>query len=141
VLERSDRRSRRRLAEDPLEPADVAPGARDLVLPKCHYRAAGAPHDLLHLGAVHRLDDPDRRRRGVGTLLGLGGEKGVPGREATIAQWFAWLFSDAALATVSGLFVIATISAVVGYGVSLMFWRWWQGRKWRRRARERPRDV
>jgi uncharacterized protein (DUF2062 family) len=77
----------------------------------------------------------------VGTLFGLGGEKGVPGREATVAQWFAWLFSDAALATVSGLFVIATLSAIVGYGVSLLFWRWWQGRKWRRRARGGSPDV
>ncbi|HEU0135523.1 MAG TPA: DUF2062 domain-containing protein [Allosphingosinicella sp.] len=71
----------------------------------------------------------------LGDSLGLGGHKGVPGREATISDWFTWLFSDAAMATVSGLFIIAVISAVIGYFASILIWRWWTAHKWRRRAR------
>jgi uncharacterized protein (DUF2062 family) len=70
----------------------------------------------------------------VGGTLGLGGEKGVPGRHSSVSQWFAWLFSDAALATVSGLLVIASVAAALGYFASIWIWRWWQGRKWRRRS-------
>ncbi|HYJ82226.1 MAG TPA: DUF2062 domain-containing protein [Allosphingosinicella sp.] len=70
----------------------------------------------------------------VGSSLGLGGHTGVPGREATIREWFTWLFSDAALATVSGLFIIAALSALVGYFASILIWRWWTARKWRRRT-------
>ncbi|HEX8309630.1 MAG TPA: DUF2062 domain-containing protein [Allosphingosinicella sp.] len=77
----------------------------------------------------------------VGDSLGVGGQHGVPGREATIRQWFEWLFSDAALATVSGLFVIAALSALVGYFASILVWRWWTARKWRRRARGELLDV
>ena len=71
----------------------------------------------------------------VGSLLGLAGEKGVPGRGATIREWLTWLFSDAALATVSGLVIIASVCAAIGYFLSIFVWRWWQGRKWRRRMR------
>ena len=70
----------------------------------------------------------------LGDSLGLGGSKGVPGRDATIAEWFAWLFSDAALAMVSGLLIIASLSALVGYLASILVWRWWTARKWRRRT-------
>jgi hypothetical protein len=77
----------------------------------------------------------------LGSGLGLGGQQGVPGRQATIAQWLAWLFSDAALATVSGLFIIATASAALSYFASILFWRWWTARKWRRRGRRAIRDV
>jgi uncharacterized protein (DUF2062 family) len=49
-------------------------------------------------------------------------------------EWAGWLFSDAAPALVSGLFVIAVVSGIVGYFLSILIWRWWQGRKWRRRA-------
>lgn len=77
----------------------------------------------------------------VGSGLGFGGHKGVPGREASIAEWFAWLFSDAALATVSGLFIIAIVAALVTYFVSTWIWRWWTARKWRRRAHGRPQGL
>jgi uncharacterized protein (DUF2062 family) len=50
------------------------------------------------------------------------------------AEWVSWLLSDAAPALVSGLFIIATVSAAVGWFVSRIIWRWWQGRKWKRRA-------
>jgi len=73
----------------------------------------------------------------VGTSLGLGGVRGVPGRNASMAEWVSWLFSDAALATVTGLFLIATVTAAVSYLVSMLIWRWWTGRKWRRRASRR----
>jgi uncharacterized protein (DUF2062 family) len=33
-----------------------------------------------------------------------------------------------------GLFVIATMLAVIGYFGSSIFWRWWIGRKWRSRT-------
>ena len=77
----------------------------------------------------------------VGSGLGFGGYKGVPGREASLAEWFTWLFSDAALATVSGLFIIASVTALVTYLVSVWIWRWWIARKWRRRALRRPQGI
>ncbi|HEX8579777.1 MAG TPA: DUF2062 domain-containing protein [Allosphingosinicella sp.] len=57
---------------------------------------------------------------------------------ASTSEWFAWLFSDAAPALVTGLFIIAVAAGLLGYLLSILFWRWWQGKKWRRRAR-RPR--
>lgn len=54
-------------------------------------------------------------------------------RRAGAGEWFAWLFSDAAPALVSGLFVIASASAIVGYVVSVFAWRWWTAVKWKRR--------
>lgn len=54
---------------------------------------------------------------------------------APASAWLGWLLSDAAPAVVSGLFIIAVASAFVGYGVSVVVWRWWVQRKWRRRAR------
>jgi len=71
----------------------------------------------------------------VGSGLGFGGRAGVPGREAGIGEWIAWLFSDAALATVTGLLIIASVSALVSYFGTILFWRWWTARKWRRRAK------
>ena len=70
----------------------------------------------------------------VGSSLGLGGHTGVPGREATIREWVSWLFSDAAVAMVSGLFIIAALSALTGYLASILVWRWWTAHKWRRRT-------
>ena len=77
----------------------------------------------------------------VGSGLGFGGQKGVPGREAGIGDWIAWLFSDAALATVTGLFIVATVSAVVAYVATTLFWRWRTGRKWRRRLNRAKADI
>jgi hypothetical protein len=53
---------------------------------------------------------------------------------APLSDWLAWLASDAAPALVIGLFIIAVVSAVIGYFLSVFVWRWWIGRKWRRRA-------
>lgn len=73
----------------------------------------------------------------VGSSLGLGGQKGIPGRQASLETWLGWLFSDAALATVGGLFVIASATAALSYFLSIWVWRWWAGRKWKRRAVKR----
>ena len=56
-------------------------------------------------------------------------------RGAGIGEWLAWLGSDAAPALVSGLFIIGSVSALVGYVVALFGWRWWSARKWKRRSR------
>jgi hypothetical protein len=70
----------------------------------------------------------------VGSFFGLGGQRVIPGRSASIGDWFDWMFSDAAPALISGLFIIAVGSAIVGYFLSVWIWRWWQGRKWQRRS-------
>jgi uncharacterized protein (DUF2062 family) len=54
---------------------------------------------------------------------------------AGLSRWFDWLVSDAAPAMITGLFLIAVASAFVGYGVSIVVWRWWIGTKWRKRTR------
>jgi hypothetical protein len=56
-------------------------------------------------------------------------------RRAPVAEWLAWLGSDAAPALVSGLLLIAAASALIGFVVSMVAWRWWIARKWRRRRR------
>jgi uncharacterized protein (DUF2062 family) len=55
-------------------------------------------------------------------------------RRAGAGEWLAWLASDAAPAMVCGLFVIAFAAAAIGYLVAGLVWRWWQGRKWKRRG-------
>ena len=69
----------------------------------------------------------------VGSSLGIGGYKAYPARDAGMNEWLTWLFSDAALATVAGLFIIASATALLSYFASVLVWRWWTGRKWRRR--------
>ncbi len=59
-------------------------------------------------------------------------------RHAGIDEWFAWLASDAAPSLLSGLLIIATAAAALGYLVSLFAWRWWTGHKWRRRNLGEP---
>ncbi|MEA3051661.1 MAG: uncharacterized protein QOG72_564 [Sphingomonadales bacterium] len=60
---------------------------------------------------------------------------------AGLGAWGKWLLSDAAPALVSGLFIIAFGTALVGYLASILIWRWWTAHKWRRRARREPLDV
>jgi len=55
-------------------------------------------------------------------------------RGAGVGEWAGWLFSDAAPALVSGLFLIALLSGAIGYFLAAFVWRWWTGRKWRRRG-------
>ena len=54
-------------------------------------------------------------------------------RGASLRDWSGWLLSDAAPALVFGLLLISIGSALIGYAVSAVTWRWWQARK--RRAR------
>jgi uncharacterized protein (DUF2062 family) len=60
---------------------------------------------------------------------------------AGVGEWLAWMFSDAAPALVTGLFLIASVAGLLGYFLSILVWRWWQARKWRRRARRASRDI
>jgi uncharacterized protein (DUF2062 family) len=54
-------------------------------------------------------------------------------RGKPVSVWLQWLWSDAAPALISGLFLIGLGVALAGYIVSLVVWRWWIGRKWRQR--------
>ena len=74
----------------------------------------------------------------VGNQLGfhadLAAFQALYARGASLGEWAAWLFSDAAPALVSGLFLIALGTGAAGYLLALVLWRWWTVRKWRRRA-------
>ena len=78
----------------------------------------------------------------VGNLFGFHADKAAVfemyARGASPGEWITWLFSDAAPALVSGLFLIALASGAIGYLVSVLIWRWWTGRKWRRRGMRNP---
>jgi uncharacterized protein (DUF2062 family) len=50
-------------------------------------------------------------------------------------QLAEWLFSEAAPAMLTGLFIISVVCAAIGYVASALFWRWWIVRKWRRRSK------
>lgn len=56
---------------------------------------------------------------------------------ATLGEWTQWLASSAAPALVIGLFTIAVVLAAAGYLAASFLWRYWIGRKWRSRARDR----
>jgi uncharacterized protein (DUF2062 family) len=56
-------------------------------------------------------------------------------------EWLSWMFSDAAPALVTGLAIIALVAGLVGYFLSILVWRWWQARKWRRRARRAQGEI
>ena len=60
---------------------------------------------------------------------------------APLSDWLAWLASDAAPALVIGLFIIGVVSAAIGYVIAIFTWRWWVGRKWRRRAQRLARTA
>jgi uncharacterized protein (DUF2062 family) len=55
-------------------------------------------------------------------------------RGAGVSEWLAWLLSDAAPALIAGLFVISALLAVAGYFLTVVGWRQWIGRKWRKRG-------
>lgn len=56
---------------------------------------------------------------------------------ASLVEWFNWLVSEAAPAMLAGLSVIAVVSAVIGYAIAALGWRWWLIRKWQRRGHGR----
>lgn len=55
-------------------------------------------------------------------------------RNAPLSAWAEWLVSSAAPAMLTGLFLIALLSAVVGYVIAAISWRIWLSRKWKARA-------
>jgi len=55
-------------------------------------------------------------------------------RNAPLSAWAEWLVSSAAPAMLTGLFLIALLSAVVGYVIAAVSWRIWLSRKWKARA-------
>src|SRR5687768_2835897 len=73
----------------------------------------------------------------VGSFFGFGADIGTVramlARGTSLDSWLTWLLSDAALGILCGLAVIAAVSAAIGYLISILIWRWWTGRKWRRR--------
>jgi uncharacterized protein (DUF2062 family) len=54
--------------------------------------------------------------------------------ESEAISWLQWLLSDAAPATALGLVVISAVGAAIGYLIASFGWRYWIGRKWKRRA-------
>ncbi|HEX7783977.1 MAG TPA: DUF2062 domain-containing protein [Sphingobium sp.] len=52
---------------------------------------------------------------------------------ASSGRWCAWLFSEAAPALLFGLLIISAVTAIVGYFLSIWFWRARMGRKWHAR--------
>ena len=73
--ERGEPRRRRGLAEDALQPGEVAPGRQDLFVGQRDDRPAGARDRLLGLLPVGGLGDADRRRHREGALRRLAGEE------------------------------------------------------------------
>jgi uncharacterized protein (DUF2062 family) len=55
-------------------------------------------------------------------------------RGASVADWLAWLGTDAAPSLVIGLFLISLVVSILGYFVSALGWRWWTAHK--RKARQ-----
>jgi uncharacterized protein len=52
---------------------------------------------------------------------------------APLAEWARWLLSEAAPAMLAGLLIIAVVTAIIGYILSVFLWRWWLVRKWNAR--------
>ncbi|WP_298191328.1 DUF2062 domain-containing protein [Novosphingobium sp.] len=73
----------------------------------------------------------------VGGFLGLDADfatfQALIAKGAGLGEWAVWLVSSAAPAMVLGLLAIATVSALVGYGASILIWRWWTARRRRMR--------
>ncbi len=62
-------------------------------------------------------------------------------RGAGMREWLDWLLTDAAPATLAGLSVIGLVSAVLGYVVADLLWRWRVARRWKKRSAARPVSV
>jgi uncharacterized protein (DUF2062 family) len=69
----------------------------------------------------------------VGSFLGLDADLAtfqvLIASGAGFEDWAHWLLSSAAPALVLGLLVIAVVFAVVGYGASVVLWRWLTARR------------
>ena len=69
----------------------------------------------------------------LGRTADASGFMALVNEHATIRQWFAWLFSEAAPAMMFGLTLISVAVAVVGYVLADWIWRHRMGRKWHAR--------
>ncbi|WP_336959459.1 DUF2062 domain-containing protein [Sphingobium aquiterrae] len=69
----------------------------------------------------------------LGRTADVSGFMGLVNEHATIQQWCAWLFSEAAPAMLFGLAIISCATAAVGYFVAMLFWRARMARKWHAR--------
>lgn len=58
-------------------------------------------------------------------------------RNAPLSAWMDWMVSSAAPAMLTGLFLIALLSAVIGYVLAAIGWRIWLDRKWKARSQRR----
>ncbi len=69
----------------------------------------------------------------IGSFLGLHADlatfQGLVVRGAGLGEWVSWLLSSAAPALLLGLLAISVVSALVGYAVSVVIWRWWTVRR------------
>ena len=74
----------------------------------------------------------------IGFHADLATFQALSARHAPLADWLAWLLSDAAPAMVAGLVLIGLGFAFAGYWVSLVAWRLWVGSKWRSRLHRTP---
>ncbi len=55
---------------------------------------------------------------------------------APLADWWAWMTTEAPeviVEGIAGLGIISIVSAIVGYILAVWFWRWWISAKWKRR--------
>jgi hypothetical protein len=72
-------------------------------------------------------------------MLGLNADVGriqaLNARGADFSEWIAWVVSDAAPAMLFGLFVVAVVTASIGYVIAAAFWRWRIITKWQRRSK------
>lgn len=69
----------------------------------------------------------------LGRTADASGFMALVNEHASIRQWFAWLFSEAAPAMLFGLTLISMAVAVAGYFLADWIWRHRMGRKWHAR--------
>ncbi|HEX7876805.1 MAG TPA: DUF2062 domain-containing protein [Sphingobium sp.] len=69
----------------------------------------------------------------LGRTADASGFMALVAEHASIRQWCAWLFSEAAPAMLFGLALISCLMAVVGYFLADWVWRHRMGRKWHAR--------
>lgn len=60
------------------------------------------------------------------------------GRNASFGEWTSWLLSSAAPAMIWGLFIIAIVTAILGYVLAALGWRMFIVRKWSLRRLKGP---
>ena len=75
--------------------------------------------------------------RFVHSTADLGTVSAMIEQGADLAEWAAWGATAAAPALFTGLFVIAVVTASVGYLLASFLWCAWISRKWRLRSRHR----